>query len=83
VTRGLSTNTLPTGVTRSSANRLIEDYAANDIGVTNVVTATVLARLFLWQGADELDLLRAMPQSRSVTPARWPLDMPLTTAPRS
>lgn len=45
------------GATNSSTNRLIEDYAAKNIGITNVVTASDLARLFLWLGPDELDLL--------------------------
>lgn len=45
------------GATKSSTNRLIEDYAAKNIGIVNVVTAADLARLFLWLGPDELDLL--------------------------
>lgn len=45
------------GATKSSTNRLIEDYAAKNIGIVNVVTAADLARLFLWLGSDELDLL--------------------------
>ena len=45
------------GATNSSTNRLIEDYAAKKIGIANVVTAADLARLFLWLGRDELDLL--------------------------
>ncbi len=45
------------GATKSSTNRLIEDYAAKNIGIVNVVTAADLARLFLWLGPNELDLL--------------------------
>jgi beta-lactamase class A len=45
------------GATHSATNRLIEDYAANNIGITNVVTAADLTRLFLSLRPDELDLL--------------------------
>ncbi len=45
------------GATKSSTNRLIEDYAAKNIGIVNVVTAADLARLFLWLEPDELSLL--------------------------
>jgi beta-lactamase class A len=45
------------GATNSSTNRLIEDYAAKNIGIVNVVTAADLARLFLYLGPGELAAL--------------------------
>jgi beta-lactamase class A len=45
------------GATNSFTNRLIEDYAAKNIGIVNVVTAADLARLFLYLGPGELDVL--------------------------
>jgi hypothetical protein len=38
------------GATSSFTNHLIEDYAAKNIGIVNVVTAADLARLFLYLG---------------------------------
>jgi beta-lactamase class A len=45
------------GATNSATNRLIEDYAAKNIGIHNMVTAADLVRLFLSLASAELDLL--------------------------
>ncbi|MGH3928690.1 MAG: serine hydrolase [Pseudonocardiaceae bacterium] len=45
------------GATHSGTDRLIEDYAAKNAGIVNLVTAADLARLFRWLGPNELDLL--------------------------
>lgn len=45
------------GAEHAVSGRLIEDYAAQRAGITNIVTAADLARLLLWLRPDELDLL--------------------------
>jgi beta-lactamase class A len=45
------------GATGTSTNRLIEDYAAKNIGIVNMVTAADLARLFSYLSPGELDVL--------------------------
>lgn len=45
------------GATHSVTGRFIEDYAARDIGIANLVTAADLVRLLWWLGPDELAVL--------------------------